>query len=198
MRRTITNTTRICLLIPITLLLVISCSDNPLSNEANEPVVASYSSEEINWIPWKPEYLEKKNSLNRVFVGEWISAATGGALGGEITYNNQALFPGGAVLEDTYFSLEVIFTDEIFGQYAGGIEFLPSMQFESFITVTMSYAYLDYTGDTADLIVYWSNDGGASWYIVDEVLYDTVLETATFDVNHFTVFAWGEEPPGDK
>ncbi|MBC8403428.1 MAG: hypothetical protein H8E14_18235 [Candidatus Marinimicrobia bacterium] len=197
MKHTLTNITRICLLIPAIGLLIISCSDNPISSEVKSNEI-SFSSEQISWIPWKPEYLEEKNSLNRVFVGQWISAATGGTVGGDFTYNNQAWFPSGAVLEDTYISLEVIFTDEIFGQYAGGIEFLPSMQFELDITVTMSYAYLDYAGDPADLIVYWSNDSGASWYIVNEVLYDAILETATFQVDHFTVFAWGEEPPGGE
>jgi len=197
MKQILTNIARVCLFIPAIVLLIISCSDNPISSEVKSNGI-SFSSEQISWIPWKPEYLEKKNSLNRVFVGRWISAATGGRVGGWYTFYNTVTIPAGALLQDTYISVEVLRSWWCFVQTGGGVEFLPSMQFQSPVTVSLSYEYLDYYNDLDNLAIYWTNDGGNNWYIIDGITYNTNLEIALFEVDHFTVFAWGEEPPGGE
>ena len=191
MKQSPTNIARVFILIPTIVLLIIACSDNPISNEVNS-VEPGFTSEEINWIPWKPEYLETKNSLNRVFVGRWISAATGGRVGGWYTFYNTVTIPAGALLKDTYISVEVLRSWWCLVQTAGGVELLPNMQFQSPVTVSLSYKYLDYDGDPNKLAVYWTNNSGISWQIIDKITFNTKLEIGIFKVDHFTVFAWGE------
>jgi len=188
----------VCILIPA-LVLFTACSENPITDlDTTQPT--SYSSDEINWIPWKAEYLEKldKNALERVLVGQWIFADFGGFVGGWYTFNNMVSIPPGALLHNTYVSVEVLQTYWNYAQTGGGVEFLPSMQFQLPVSVSLSYAYLHYFGNPYDLAIYWTNDDGNSWYMVDDVFYNTFQQYATFQVDHFTVFAWGERAPSGE
>ncbi len=191
MKRTVTNFARVILLITVIILFVTSCSDNPISTDM-EFGQTSFTSDEINWIPWKPEYLEKKNSLNRVYVGRWIWAYYGGTVGGWNTFYNLVTIPPRALTRNTFVSVEVLHSWWCHVQTAGGVEFLPNMQFRRPVTISLSYEYLDYAGDHEDLAVYWSNDNGNSWNMIDEITFYPNLEIATFETDHFTIFAWGE------
>ena len=73
MKQALFNIIRVCLLITAALLLIISCSDNPLSNEFS-PDRIGYTADEINWYSWKPGAVEamQDQSLARGYAAKKI------------------------------------------------------------------------------------------------------------------------------
>ncbi len=187
------------LLIPVLLLFLFSCSDNPLSNEAT-PDRISYTTDEINWISWQPGVIEamKGLSLARGFEGKNVKRNKGGKVGGWLTFDNKVKIQKNALPADTYVSVDVtcVENDE---QCGAQVEFLPSMQFDKDIKIELSWAWLDLDDDEIadfDPTVYWSDNGGTTWYVIDNVQVNYNKQTLKIRVDHFTIFAWGEAPPG--
>ena len=198
MKQTLFNIIRVCLLITATLLLIISCSDTPLSNEFS-PDQISYTADEINWYSWQPGAIEAMHdqSLARGFAAKFVKRKKGGKVGGWITFGNKVKIQKNALRENTFITVEV--TDVANDEQAGAqVEFLPSMQFEKDIKITLSWAWLDLDKvaiDDFDPTVYWRNSNGEDWQVLKNAHINYRKQTIRFKVDHFTVFAWGEKPP---
>ena len=171
---------------------LMSCDSTPITAPPEENITVSQGipTDQIQWVSWKPEVIERMKALAKGSAGELIIASEGGTVGGEETFGNKAEFPAGALTEDTYVTVDVTCVDGDV-QCGAGVDFLPSMEFLVAVTVTLSYGYLDYEGDPLDLEIYWSNDHGATWFLIENFAVDSGAETAYFDVNHFTRFGWG-------
>ena len=139
MRQSIPRIAIIMASIALAMLIIVSCSDNPITTTTASQ--QTFTSEEINWIPWKAEYLEKldKDALERVWVGRWIRANRGGRVGGWYTFHNMVIIPPNALPHNTFVSVEVQNSWWIFRQTGGGVEFLPDIQFNS---PAVSYTHL--------------------------------------------------------
>ncbi|NQT97650.1 MAG: hypothetical protein HQ562_07915 [Candidatus Marinimicrobia bacterium] len=193
----------LALLIPVLLLMLFSCGDNPLSNEFS-PDRIGYTTDEINWISWQPGVIETMHdqSLARGFAGKYLTRNNGGKVGGWITFDNKVKIKRKALPADTYVSVEVMCVDVDGDEQCGAqVQFLPSMQFDKNIKIQLSWAWLDLTDDESadfDPTVYWSDDGGANWYVIDNCHVNYNKQTIKFRVDHFTIFAWGEAPPSGE
>ena len=117
-------------------------------------------------------------------------AAEGGTVGGLETYGHKVDIPAGALSVDTEITLSVhCLTDA--EPRVGRVEFLPDTQFNSNVTITLSSVYLDYNGSPYDIKVVWTkSDGTIGWKYADNLQVDSDAETITFEIDHFTQYAW--------
>ena len=175
------------------LLLFIGCSKEsvtgPGNQEANLSITQGIPADQINWISWKPEVKEQIDALAKSgFTGKMITQS-GGTVGGNMTFGNKVEIPAGAVPSNTYITVEVLCVEDD-EQCGNGIEFLPSMQFLSDITITLSWAYLD-IDDISGSDIYFSENSGSTWFLTENIEFDYQNETISFYIDHFTRFAWG-------
>jgi len=204
MKHTLISIMRGCLIITATLLLIISCSENPLSNEFS-PDKIGYTADEINWYSWQPGVIEAMHdqSLARGFAAKYVKRNKGGKVGGWLTFGNKVKIQKNALPANTFISVEVMEIcddgDGVEEQCGAQVQFLPSMQFDKRIKIILSWAWLDLTDDEAadfDPTVWWTEDNPADddavWYEVENTHVNYNKQIIKFRVDHFTVFAWGE------
>ena len=169
------------------------CSENSVSNP-NEPVESiGIHVDDIQWIPAKPEIMEKLKSFSKIgMTGKMITPKNGGIVGGHMTLDNKVEIPPYAIKEKTYVTVEVCYIDDKL-QTGAGVEFLPSMTFEKDVTITLSWAFLDLgDGEEFEFNIYFSDDGGYVWFPLEtEMIIDYDEKTVTFNTDHFTRYGWG-------
>lgn len=187
--------TRKHLLISLLLIFAVAifingCSENSVSNPGDPAQSVGIYVDDIQWVAAKPEFVSKLTSLKKsVIDGKMITPAAGGRVGGKSTYNNAVEFPPNAVKENTYVTVEVECNDD----GIVWVEFLPSGSFEELVEITLSWEHLDIdTPSIADLNIYFSQDNGNYWFLVDSgTMIDYEAKTITFKIDHFTRFGWG-------
>ncbi|MCK4640116.1 MAG: hypothetical protein KAU06_02160 [Candidatus Marinimicrobia bacterium] len=170
------------------------CSENSVSNP-NEPVESiGIHVDDIQWIPVKTEVLEKLKSLSKTgMTGKMITPEDGGIVGGNITLDNTVEIPRRAVEEKTFVTVEVLCIEDK-KQTSAGVEFLPSMEFEKDVTITLSWAFLDLEDDEElEFNIYFSEDEGYVWFPLEktEMVIDYDEKTVKFKTDHFTRYGWG-------
>ncbi len=200
--------------------LILSCGNSTLTgvDTVNDQVLSIGDSQgiptdQISWINWNAEALEQLNSLARKgHETKHIIADHGGHVGGGKTFDNKVDIPANALLEDTDVTVDVLCVENN-QQCGAGVDFLPSMNFESNVEITLSFKYLnldcdddheddedndDDDGDDNDggcninFDLFFSQDGGNLWYpIGGNYEVDYHKQTISFWVDHFTRFAWG-------
>ena len=182
-------------LLLVGLFSVSGCSENPIGPGSGKVNVVSavegIPDDQIDWLSWKPEFVEEFKALQKSGSdSRLIEADEGGTVGGPSTFGNQVTFPANALAEDTYITVEVTIceADDPPG-CVDGLLFLPSMTFEAPVEVVLSYSDLDYGGNPEDLVIYWSQ-GTGDWYLVDTGVHDANEQTYTFWVDHFTSYGW--------
>ncbi|MCK4689894.1 MAG: hypothetical protein KAT41_06335 [Candidatus Marinimicrobia bacterium] len=178
----------------IVIVVLTSCSTDPLTAPKDQSAGLSINqgipADQINWISWKPEVKEQIDALAKSGLAGKMITHSGGTVGGNITFGNTVEIPAGAVQSNTYITVEVLHVDG--NEYGAEVEFLPSMVFSSDVLVTLSWAYLD-VENISDLNVYYSEDGGETWFLVEDADIDIDYENKTLSVwvNHFTRYGWG-------
>lgn len=164
-----------------------------LGNTTADPAVG-ISADQITWVKWKPEVVEalKKNSLAKPGShGRMVTTVAGGTVGGNMTFGNLVDVPSGAVPSNTFIEVEVICSDGQ-DQCGSGIDFLPNMQFLSDVDIVLSWEFLDIDSlGIDDFHAYYSEDGGNTWFEVDNITIDHVNQTIILSEDHFTRYAWG-------
>ncbi|NOZ08789.1 MAG: hypothetical protein GXO91_07950 [FCB group bacterium] len=209
--------------------LIVSCGTDTITGGDTVDTIALTGSgqgiptDQINWIGWNAEAMEQFNTLARKgHQTKHIRAERGGHVGGHKTFDNKVDIPANALLEDTDITVDVVCVEDN-QQCGAGVDFLPSMNFESDVQITLSYKYLnqnhdedhhddDEDGDEDDdnddeddgdgsnfnFSLFFSQDGGNLWYPLEgnyEIDYDK--QTISFWVDHFTRFAWGLDGNND-
>ena len=169
------------------------------SNSLTEPEVAEsamyfgenpQSQQDIKWISWNDEAMSTLSSLGkRGSTSKLIQWDKGGIVGGEQTFGNQVEIPAYALTEDQRISVTVSCMD---GNEPCGaeVEFLPNYQFTTDVTVTLSYAYLDFTGDALDLKIYWYDEDTGLWVELEGIVVDEENKTILVQIDHFTRYGW--------
>ena len=147
--------------------------------------------DEINWIPWTKDFSKQIRSLNKDVVSTvLIEADEGGTVGGRETFGNKVEIPSDALSVDTEITVLVQCMNDA-DPCVGVVEFLPDTQFNKMVLITMSYAELDYTGSPYDIKIYWTKSNGkAGWTQVEVKGVDTNTKTLSFEIDHFTQWAW--------
>ena len=189
-------------LIPIISLMVIGvfsfygCSGDYITAPEGENQLASQQegipADEINFIPWTNEFSKRIRSLNKNAASTvLIEADEGGTVGGPETFGNKVEIPSDALDDDTEITVSIQCMNDT-GPCIGVAEFLPDTQFNKMVLITMSYAELDYSDSPYDIKVYWkksyNRDG---WTEVEVRGVDTSTRTFSFEIDHFTQYAWG-------
>lgn len=166
--------------------LILSCqSDQTLkSPEPEQLSVMDTPPPGVKFLGWKKGTIKLLAKLKDQAL---ITVENGGVIGGEVTLNNSAAFPQGAVKKDKVFKIEV--KDDL--NFAA-VDFKPSYEFKKPVTVTLSYANLDLEdNDPEDLVIYWISEKDSDWQILDEDLqWNSEEETVTFKIKHFSRYAW--------
>ncbi len=191
----------------VALCVLISCSENPLSSDLNTQGAQpeALPKEAIQWLTWdsaiaseldQPSSLAKKGNAHqyqngRGYAAKMITPQHGGIVGGNVTFGNQVMLPPGAVSTNTFISLEVLCGQD--NDNIAAVELLPSITFNEDVEVTLSWKYVNWYGDPIEegLQVFYSDDGGNTWYVVPDPIIDLENRTVTVRVNHFTRYAWG-------
>ena len=191
-------------LIPIIGLLVIgalfllACSGDMLTapgeENSNQIAVAEQEgmpTDQIPWISWTKEFSQRIRALNKsAYASVLIEASVGGRAGGLETFGNSVDIPPNALSEDTEISVSVDCMNET-DPCVGVVEFLPDTEFNSDVTITLSYAELDYENSPYDIKIYWTKSiRSNSWFLVDIVNVDTESQTLSFEIDHFTQYSW--------
>ena len=170
------------------------CSENSLSNPSEPVESIGIHADDIQWIPAKPEVMEKLNALSKTgMTGKMITPKDGGVVGGHMTLDNKVEIPSYAVKEKTYVTVEVLYIDDKL-QTGTGVEFLPSMTFEKDVKITLSWAFLDLDDDEEfEFNIYFSDDGGYVWFPLEKtkLVIDYDKKTVTFKTDHFSRYGWG-------
>ncbi len=191
---------------------LLSCDRTPITGSPEENITYKQGtpSDQITWVSWKQDVVDQikdRRLLKKGTKSKRIKAHKGGKVGGGDTFDNKVEIPAGALAEDTYITVDVIFVDGK-KQTGAGVDFLPSMQFLKDVKVTLSWKFLDYDGDDdedddkdddkdddsnddLDFIVYFSQDSGSTWFEVENPDIDYDKRTVSIYVDHFTRFAWG-------
>lgn len=191
--------------VSLSALLLHFCSANPL-----EPDTASVVSmekgtptDQINWVSWNPEVqadLEAANDGNlakrnpRGYASKKLLKHVGGTVGGAKTYDNTVDVPAYAFEENKLTISVNVLNVDYSGQTAAGVEFLPSRDYDADVFITLSWGFLDVNEtelEDLDLTPYYSEDGGSTWFAVDEYVVDPEERTITFEIDHFTQYGWG-------
>ena len=79
---------------------------------------------------------------------------------------------------------------------SAAVDFLPNMQFEDNVEITLSWDNVELPEEGGnleygDFEVFYSEDGGEFWFPIEELTIDENDETITFEIDHFTRYAWG-------
>jgi len=172
----------------------VGCENSTVTgNTTGEPTVG-ISADQITWVSWKPEVLEamEANSLNKIGdAGKMITVTAGGIVGGNVTFGNTVYIPEGAVPANTFIEVEVVCVDG-HDQCGSGIDFLPNMQFLTDVRITLSWESVDVDSlNVDDFEVFYSEDGGLSWFEIDDLVIDYDAMTIAVWQDHFTRYAWG-------
>ena len=170
------------------------CENSTVTGRVAEDPAIGISADQISWVSWKPEVMEamNANSLAKTGIaGKTIKPNKGGTVGGKKTFDNKVkVFPGG-VDSNTYIEVTVVCIDGK-DQCGSGVDFLPSMQFLNDIKVTLSWEFIDVDSLTVDdFEVYYSEDGGITWFGVPNPEIDYHKQTISVWTDHFTRYAWG-------
>jgi len=189
-------------LIPIIGLLIIGtvslmgCSGDLLTapeGETNNQLAfepKGIPTDQLNLVSWNAEISYQLQALGKkAYSLKHIQAHNGGTVGGEKTFGNKVDVPANALSEDTWISVEVSCVDAD-GQCGAVVEFLPNMQFQLDVTVTLSYDVLDFNGDPNTLKVVWYDETTGLWVEVEDVVIDEKNRTVSVQVDHFTRWAW--------
>jgi len=188
-----------CLLLSLVLIFSVAvfingCSENSISSP-NEPVESiGIHVDDIQWIPVKTEVMEKLKALAKTgMTGKMIQPDVGGIVGGNITLENKVEIPPRAIKEKVFVTVEVLCIEDK-KQTSAGVEFLPPMDFEKDVTITLSWAFLDLEdGEEPEFNIYFSEDGGYVWFPLEKtkMVIDYDEKTVTFKTDHFTRYGWG-------
>lgn len=189
-------------LIPIISFLIIGtvslmgCSSDLLTapeGETNNQLASNPSgipSDQLNLVSWNSDIVNQLQALGKkAYSLKHIKAHNGGTVGGEKTFGNKVNIPANALSEDTWISVEVGCVDAN-GQCGATVEFLPSMNFQLDVTVTLSYDVLNFNGDPNTLKVVWYDETSGLWVEVDGAVIDEASKTVSVQVDHFTRWAW--------
>lgn len=178
-------------LIVCTLLFIWGCEKQVTDNSAVENAMG-VPTENIQWINWKPAIEQNFATLaKKGHDGEWITPQKGGVVGGIQTFNNSVSIPAGAVSRPTYVTVDVV----RLRNGGAAVEFLPSMNFNRDVTITLSYkeiAISDQDVLSGNFKIYYSQDN-VTWYPLDPNLITVNPDdrTISFSINHFTRYGWG-------
>jgi hypothetical protein len=170
---------------------LISC-EKQVTSSTEVNLQNGLTAQQIQWIGWKPEIEKHFATLSKSWrTFQVITPAAGGVVGGDYTLGNKVEIPAGAVKYNTLVSVEVVRTPE------GGaaVEFLPNMNFQKDVTITLSYKDINLTEqEVYDRIfkIYFSEDN-TTWYQLDPGTIEINPEnkTISFKINHFTRYGWG-------
>lgn len=189
-------------LIPIISFMIIGtvslmgCSSDLLTapeGETNNQSASNPSgipSDQLNLVSWNSDIVNQLQALGKkAYSLKHIKAHNGGNVGGEKTFGNKVNIPANALSEDTWISVEVGCVDSN-GQCGATVEFLPSMNFQLDVTVTLSYDVLNFNGDPNTLKVVWYDETSGLWVEVDGAVIDEASKTVSVQVDHFTQWAW--------
>ncbi|MFH1213171.1 MAG: hypothetical protein V1681_03730 [Candidatus Neomarinimicrobiota bacterium] len=184
-----------CCLVLMSMVLVTTCEKQVTGAVEETNQVVGISKDQINWISPLPENAGKLDALAKsCHAGAWVSVNRGGFVGGYMTFGNSVSFPAGAILENTYFTLDAV-KERIGDKNTLSFEFLPSMTFQKPVTITLSWDFLDISYSdiqNGNFQVYYSQDG-ETWYPVDQssLTPDYHNQTVSFLSDHFTRYGWG-------
>ncbi|MFQ6674932.1 MAG: hypothetical protein ACE5LH_01160 [Fidelibacterota bacterium] len=156
----------------------------------------------MKWVSWKPEVVQTLKGRDVLTRGsqdggepgtdmELVTPGRGGTVGGDGTFGNTVTIPRHALknAEEITVKVACVNGDD---QCAAGVDFLPTMEFQSDVTITLSWSFVNTGGGELglDFKVYYSEDGGETWYEVSDVVVDHDEQTISVEVDHFTRFAW--------
>jgi len=181
------------------------CSANPLEPDTTSVISMEKGipTDQINWVSWNPEVqaeIETANAGNlakrktRGFASKRLLKHVGGTVGGARTFNNSVDVPEFAFEENGLTVSVNVLNVDYSGQTAAGVEFLPSREYDADVFITLSWSFLDVDEtelENLDLSPYFSEDGGSTWFAVDEYDVDQDERTITFEIDHFTQYGWG-------
>ena len=189
-------------LIPIISFLIIGtvslmgCSSDLLTAPEGETNNQSASNpigiptNQLNLVSWNSDIVNQLQVLGKkAYSLKQIQAHNGGTVGGEKTFGNKVDIPANALSEDTWISVEVGCVNAD-GQCGATVEFLPSMNFQLDVTVTLTYDVLNFNGDPNTLKVVWYDETSGLWVEVDGAVIDEASKTVSVQVDHFTQWAW--------
>jgi len=182
------------------------CSANPLEPdmEGTGSLQKGIPADQINWVEWNPEVTAAlaeaedgalgKRHRRKGFAAKNVHDHDGGTVGGRKTFGNLVDIPVDAFEEHILrISVRVLQFDRS-GQTAAGVEFLPSRNYDADLSITLSWAFLDVEEDAwedLNLQPYFSEDGGDTWFPVDNYDVDPDERTIIFAIDHFTQYGWG-------
>ena len=183
----------------ITIALIVglaSCENSTVTGSVAEDPAVGISADQISWVSWNQEVIdalqEQETSLAKPGThGRMVTAVAGGTVGGNMTFGNLVDVPSGAVPSNTFIEVEVVCSDGK-DQCGSGIDFLPNMQFLSDVDIILSWEFLDLDNISIDdFHAYYSEDGGNTWFEVENITIDHVNQTIILSEDHFTRYAWG-------
>ncbi len=193
-----------------------NCDNNAITSPEDNPAMSTLKqavpAEEITWANWSPDVLASlkdadQTTLEKKNKNAWgklkntesklISREKGGKVGSNgQTCNNYVEIPQYALIpaEETITVTVLEMADEK-TQAAPGVDFLPNMEFDKNVIITLSWEFLDVDQNKPwnklDLVIYFSEDGGTSWFPVDKYSVNNGQKTLSFEIDHFTRYAWG-------
>jgi len=200
------------------------CSENGLTNPKDLMTQANVgiATEDMHFVNWKPEVqdaiaalkvqgIQAPTQLTKSTDGDddddneyaaiawrYIWKSRGGTVGGNSTFGNKVEVPDHAYTEFARLFVVAVTNADAENGVGAAVEFLPSQQFQVPVRVTLSWDYLDFTGDPANLQLYWQNEESGLWVVVPGSTVDMEAETISGYINHFTSFAWAwEDDLGD-
>ncbi|MBT3632983.1 MAG: hypothetical protein HOF29_04010 [Candidatus Marinimicrobia bacterium] len=171
-----------------------SCDNNGIMepqdeiNSISQPV--GIPNDQFQRIGWNAEAKSQMNQLARGSHSHMIVANNGGSVGGSVTFDNTVEIPAEALGENTMVTVEVIVVEN-HNQDGAEVDFLPSMEFLSDVVVTLSWSYLE-LADDEEFEAFYSQDDGETWFEVNALEVNFEDETLSFQIDHFTRFAWGK------
>lgn len=182
-----------------------NCSENPVAPDdlQSSNLSRGIPKEDITWVTWNAEVTAAIEAMDdpalarrwwRGFDSGWIQRDEGGTVGGWRTFRNRVDFPANAFIEDELEISVRVLHYNWWGQTAAGVEFLPSRNYEADLHITLNWGFLDVDPgewEDLDLQPYYSEDGGETWYPVEEYEVNPSRRTITFDIDHFTQYGWG-------
>lgn len=210
--KSILPTLGLSLLVLAGVIVLSSCEETPVLGTVAPSWRADMGpgipAEDMRWIPWQSEVIQKIQTPDVATRGdddddedddeesgtetELVTPGRGGTVGGDDTFGNTVTIPRRAMKHADWITVKVACVDDD-DQCGAGVDFLPSMTFKDFVTVTLSWEFVDTDDDGEmglDFKVYFSEDGGETWYEVPGVYVDYEERTVSVEVDHFTRFAW--------
>jgi len=175
----------------IGLFLLIGCDKQITGNDNPALALNGVPTSQINWVPLKGEYTNQSDALaKKGHAGKYILPERGGVVGGAQTYSNWVEIPAGAVSAKTYITVDIVPTPSGYN-----VEFLPCMQFDKEVQITLSWKFFNISESDireGNFQIYYSQDG-LTWFPIEaaDYLVDFDNQTVTFNSQHFTRYGWG-------